>query len=56
MGPKNPKPERGGSVSGVSWQTAWQGDGGKCWGGVDDVVLMVELRVHKREPGEGAGA
>jgi len=54
--PKNPKTERGGSVLGVPWQTAMQGNGGRFWGGVDNVVLMVELRVHKREPGEGAGA
>jgi hypothetical protein len=56
LGPENLKTKHGGSVSGVPWQTAMQGNGGRCWGDVDNVVLMVELHIHKCEPGEGAGA
>jgi hypothetical protein len=55
LGPKNLKTERGGSVSGMPWQTAVQGDGGRCWGSVDNMVVMVGLGVHKCEPGEGWG-
>ena len=39
----------------MSWQTVGQGDGGRCWGGVDNVVVIVGLGVHKREPGRGMG-
>jgi hypothetical protein len=32
-----------------------EGDGGRWWGGVNEVVVVVGLRVHKHEAGEGAG-
>ena len=38
---KNPKTERSGSVSGVPWQMAVEGDRGWWWGGVVKVVMVV---------------
>jgi hypothetical protein len=40
---------------GVPCETAIEGDGRRRWGGVDEVVVVVVLRVPKREAGEGAG-
>ena len=56
LGPKTRKESVVARFRVVSWQTVGQGDGGRCWGGVDNVVVIVGLGVHKREPGEGDGA
>ena len=36
-------------------ETAVEGDGGRWWSDVDEVGMLVGLRVHQREAGEGAG-
>jgi hypothetical protein len=59
-GAKSDETEHDGSVSGVSCETAVEGDGGRWWDEVDKVVvvvgLCVGLCVRKREAGGGAGA
>jgi hypothetical protein len=54
-GAKNHETERGGSISGASRETAVMGGGGRWWCGVDEVVVVVGLRVRQREAGEGTG-
>jgi hypothetical protein len=55
-GGQNHETERDGSISGVPCETAVEGDGGRGWCGVDDVVVVVGLRMRKRKAGEGLGA
>ena len=52
---KNLKLERAGSVSGASLETEVGIDGGRWWGGVDEVIVVVELCVHKCKVGKWAG-
>jgi len=52
---KNHETERDSSVSGAPCETAVKGDGKRWWGGVDEVVVVVELCVRKREAGKRAG-
>jgi hypothetical protein len=56
LGAKSDETERDGSVSGTPCETAVEGDGGRWWDEVDEVVVVVGLCVRKREAGEGAGA
>jgi hypothetical protein len=44
-----------GSILGVPHEMAMEGDGGKSWRGVDEVVAVVGLHICKREAEEGAG-
>jgi hypothetical protein len=46
LGAKNHETERGGSISGASCGKAVMGDGGRWWRGVDEVVVVVGLRVR----------
>jgi hypothetical protein len=55
LGTKSHKTECCGSISGAPCETAVMGDGGRLWPGVDEVVVVVGLRVHQREAGERAG-
>jgi hypothetical protein len=54
LGANSPKP------SAVAWfwvcrvKREWRAMGGRCWGGVDEVAVVVGSCVRKREPGEGA--
>jgi hypothetical protein len=52
---KNHKTKRDSSVSGVPCEMAVEGDGGRWWGGVDEVIVVVELCVHKCKAGKWAG-
>ena len=54
-GGQNHKTERDGSISGTPCEMAVEGDGGRWWHGVDEVVAMVGLCIRKREAGEGWG-
>jgi hypothetical protein len=54
LGAKNHKTEHNGSVSGVPCETAVEGNGGRWWGCVNEMVVGVGLCVCKREAGEGA--
>ena len=53
---KSHKTEQDGSVLGVLCKTAVEGDGGKCWCGVDKVAVAVQSCVQQCEAGEGVGA
>jgi len=55
-GAKSDETERDGSVSGTPRETAVEGDGGRWWDEVDTVVVVVGLRVRKREAGGAGGA
>ena len=55
-GAKSDETERDGSVSGTPRETAVEGDGGRWWDEVDMVVVVVGLRVRKREAGGAGGA
>ena len=54
LGAKNHKTKHNGSVSGVPCETAVEGNGGRRWGCVNEMVVVVGLCVHKRKAGEGA--
>ena len=53
---KNPKLECAGSVLGASLETEVGIDGGRWWGGVDEVAAAAWSCVRQREAGEGVGA
>jgi hypothetical protein len=53
IGAKSDKTECDGSVSGAPCEMVVEGDGGRWWYEVDKVVVVVGLRVHKCEVGEG---
>jgi len=55
-GAKSDEIERDGSISGAPCKTTVEGDGGRWWDEVDDVVVVVGLCVRKCEAGGGAGA
>jgi len=55
-GAKSDEIERDGSISGAPCETTVEGDGGRWWDEVDDVVVVVGLCVRKCEAGGGAGA
>jgi hypothetical protein len=55
LGAKYHETERDGSISGAPCEKAVEGDEGRWWHSVDEVVVVVGLRVRKREAGEGAG-
>jgi hypothetical protein len=55
LGTKSHKTERDGSILGAPCEMAVEGDGVRCWGGVDEMVVGVWPRVRKREVGEEAG-
>ena len=55
-GAKSPETEHDGSISGVLFQTTAEGGGGRWRDEVDEVVVVVGLRVRKREAREEAGA
>jgi hypothetical protein len=44
-GGQNHKTEHNGSILGVPCETAVEGDGGRWWRGVDEVVAVVGLRI-----------
>jgi hypothetical protein len=48
---KSPKPAHQGSVLGVPLETAVVSDGGRWWGGVDEVTAGAGLCVWLRKPG-----
>jgi len=54
-GAKSDEIERDGSISGAPCETTVEGDGGRWWDEVDDVVVVVGLCVRKCEAGGGAG-
>jgi hypothetical protein len=56
LGSKSDKTEHDGSISGAPRETAVEGNGGRWWHGVDEVVVVVRLRVRKPKAGEGLGA
>jgi hypothetical protein len=55
-GAKSDEIERDGSILGALCETTVEGDGGRWWDKVDDVVVVMGLCVHKCEAGGGAGA
>ena len=55
-GAKSEETERDGSVSGAPHEMAVEGDGGRWWDEVNDVLGVVGLRVRKCEAGGGGGA
>jgi hypothetical protein len=55
-GAKSNETERDRSVSGAPCEMAVEGDGGRWWDEVDTVVVVVGLRVRKREAGGAGGA
>jgi hypothetical protein len=54
LGSKSDKTEHNSSILGTPCETVVEGDGGRWWHGVDEVVAVVGLRVRKWEAG-GAG-
>jgi hypothetical protein len=48
-GGQNHKTEHNGSISGVPCETAVEGDGGRWWHGVDEVVVVVGLHIRKHK-------
>ena len=55
LGAKSHETERDGSVSGAPWETAVEGDGGRWWGGVDEVVAAARCCVRQCKAEEGLG-
>jgi hypothetical protein len=55
LGSKSDKTEHNSSISGAPCETVVEGDGGRWWRGVDEVVAVVGLHVRKCEAGEGVG-
>jgi hypothetical protein len=53
-GAKNHETKRDGLISDVPCETAVEGNGGRWWRGMDKVVLVLGLRIRKREAREGA--
>jgi hypothetical protein len=56
LGSKSDETEHDGSILGALCETAVEGDGGRWWCGMDEVVAVVGLHVCKHEAGEGLGA
>jgi hypothetical protein len=52
---KNVEQSCSGLVLGPPCQTAVEGDGGRCWGGLYEATAIAARRVHKHMVGEGVG-
>jgi hypothetical protein len=55
LGAKSHKSECDGSIRGALCEAAVEGDGGRWWDEVDEVVVVVGFWVPKHKAGKGVG-